>query len=174
MTTTELNAQIRKAMTRVRRLKIPERIMELLRHYEQVQTTERSDHMEVHGKLTLQIGGGPVQFYIQSYGQFHENRHFNVYQGGLKVFEAFSVGPDDCRDTDQRKVIRTKTYALVVDCFLPGIWMKLLDLKRIIREEERQKKLAEKAQAKVAKPEPVREDDADMAHRFGIRLTPRV
>lgn len=168
----EFDAKIAKAMTAVRRRHIIDRILAVVRHYKFEKTEERSDHIRCQGAAEMNIAGGVVRMQYHSYGQFHEFMQFEVTYGGKVMFQARYTHMENAfRDVDQRRVIHSARYSLEVQEYLPGMWMKALELKRLIRKDQQREKraaqereLRERAQNAVT----IREDDVSMRQRFGV------
>lgn len=162
----QLDADIARAMTAVRRRKIVQRIIDVVRHY-----GGGGAHA---GAATLTIAAAPTLLAYDSYGPYHEFTRITASYGGELVFEAhYTDREGKFADADQRRVIRGDGYSLMVDTYLPGIWMRALELKRLIREEANAKRRAERERERAAResarPPVVREHDDAIAERFGLR-----
>lgn len=170
----ELDRKVRKVVVSVHRRKVLDRIIKLFHHEKADFMEERSDHTRMKGSLSLNIGGGTAMFYVESYGQFHQNMLFQVRYGGALMLEARHGLRDEVADGfDPRLVVGNKSHAIVVQTFKPGLWMKLLDLKWLDRQKEkarreREKALAaEKARREAPEPPP-RLDDFTLKQRFAL------
>jgi len=171
----KLDREVRRAVLMVRRRKILDGIIKLF-HHEQVRfMEERSDHMRMKGSLRMNIGGGEATFYVESYGQFHQNTVFQVRYGGSLMLEAREGLRDEVADgVDPRLVTGNDSHAIVVQTFRPGLWMKLLNLKWLDRQREKARRererafAAEKARREAPEPPP-RLDDDTLKQRFALR-----
>jgi len=169
----KLDQKVRKAVVSVRRRKILDRILALIRYYKPESFEERADHVRLKGSLSLTIGGASALFYVESYGQFHQNTLYQVRYGGSLLLEARHGLRDEVADgVDPRLVTGNKSHAIVVLTYKPGLWMQLLDLKRLIRQDVRRRQDEERRRREALRPRPAEPEvvsDFDIKQRFALR-----
>ncbi len=172
--TKRLDDDIRDIMVSIRRRHIVERIQDVVRHYGGEQTGVDADGTKRRlGSVHVNIAGGTTYLNYRTYGFDHEFLELRVDYGHLHVFDAV-LAPEGAAfpNVDARRIMRGRGYTLAVNLFLPGVWLRALELRRLIRQDDAAKRAAERErlarEREAAKPKPYREDDREMAKRFDL------
>ncbi len=170
---TELDKQIAKRMATGSH--IPAKIMAVVKYHSAEQRIECRHLVKVLGICGLTIEGGSMELSYESHGPQNEFIYFAVrYDGSLMFAATTTRSKETFRGEDPRRVAKCSVEGWVcVEKFIPGIWMHALDLKRLIRQEERAKQEAEKRRQEQTKIEATSlyEDGARIAERFGIKIS---
>jgi len=170
----ELDEAIRAAMVSVRRRHVVDRIKAVVRHYgSEGGCALPGGRTTDEGSATLTIAGGQTTLEYRTGDGIGPRTRVNVTYGGCTMFSA-TMAPEGAvfPNADPRRIMRGRGYTLVVSVYRPGVWMRALELKRLIRQEAANQRRVERErlarERQQAKPKPYREPDANLAESFGL------
>jgi hypothetical protein len=169
-----IDQEVAKAMKTVRRRKIFDQAIVLIRHFGNEHSTELSDGTSVRGECSVTVGDFKMRIREESHGHYHDRLEVKISVGEELVFCAIRACLD-ASDVDPRRVFKSGTGVITVEAFKAGDWLKWMSVSRIerrqkaIRAARDRAEIAEAVKQEAAERQEARESDEHMALRFGLK-----